>query len=49
MNMSAQQVNQMSMWQFFAMVDGMTGDDEKGLSIVEADELWDWLKAKDGN
>lgn len=49
MNMSPQQVNQMSMWQFFAMVDGMTNDEANGLSIAEADELWDWLKAKDGD
>jgi len=35
------------MWQFFAMVEDP--GDGKGLSSDEADELWEWMKAKDGN
>lgn len=35
----------MSMWQFFAMI--AEGGD--GLSEAEADDLWDWLKAKNGD
>lgn len=42
MNMSPQQVSAMSVWQFFAMVDGMA-DDGKGLSADEADVLWEWI------
>lgn len=49
MNMSPQDVNKMSMWQFFSMVNGMTDQDENALSVAEADEIWDWLRAKDGN
>lgn len=49
MNMSPQDVDRMSMWQFFAMVEGMTDKEEGALSVAEADEIWDWLKVKDGN
>lgn len=35
------------MWQFFAMLDD--DGDGKGLSDAEADDLWEWMKAKDGD
>jgi hypothetical protein len=46
LNLSPQQVDQMSMWQFFALVAGQI-DGGHSLSAGEADELWDWLKSKD--
>ena len=36
----------MSMWQFFAMIAAQI-DDGKSLSSAEADDIWEWLKAKD--
>lgn len=45
-----QQVNEMSMWQFMAAVDGYikanTPDDGK-MTEPEVDELWDWLQSKE--
>jgi hypothetical protein len=37
----------MSMWQFFAAVDGHVKDDDK-MSSAETDELWEWLQSKEG-
>jgi hypothetical protein len=48
MGYSPQQVNAMSMWQFTAAVDGYVkanGGEDK-MSSAEADELWNWLQAK---
>jgi hypothetical protein len=46
MGFTPQQVNEMSMWQFMAAVDGYveanTADD-RSLTTKEIDELWDWL------
>lgn len=47
MNLSPQQVDGMSMWQFFAMVDAMSDEGKGELTSAEADDLWDWLKTKD--
>ena len=46
MNMTPQQVDQMSMWQFFAMLDAMA-DDGDGLSAEEADDLWEFINRGD--
>jgi hypothetical protein len=46
LNLSPQQVDAMSMWQFFAMIVGQM-DDGNGLSSAEADDLWEWLKSKE--
>lgn len=47
MGFSPQQVNQMSMWQYFAAVNGYieanTPKDNAKLSASEVDELADWL------
>ena len=48
MNLSPQQVQAMSMWQFFAAVDGMTPN-EGGLTSAEADDLWKWMQKRDGD
>ena len=49
MGFSPQQVNQMSMWQYFAALNGFitanTPKDAKKLSGQEADELFAWLEA----
>jgi len=46
MGFTPQQVNEMSMWQFMAAVDGYveanTADDGS-LTTQEIDDLWDWL------
>ncbi len=41
--MTPQDIDRMSMWQFFAMVAGAM-DDGNSLSAAEADEIWDWLQ-----
>jgi len=34
----------MSVWQYFAILDSNSGDDDKNsLSEKEKDELWDWI------
>lgn len=41
-----QQVNEMSVWQFMAAVDGYVeanSTDDGSLSAKEIDDLWDWL------
>lgn len=47
MGYTPQQVNDMSLWQFMAAVDGYiaanTPENERGLSDKEKDELWNWL------
>lgn len=47
MGFSPQQVQRMSMWQYFAAMDGfMKANDPnagKKLSEQEADELWGWI------
>ncbi|MGY3607675.1 MULTISPECIES: hypothetical protein [unclassified Bradyrhizobium] len=42
--MTPQQINQMSMWQFWAMVAGAM-EESNSLSQAEADDIWEWLKA----
>ncbi|MCK1503861.1 hypothetical protein [Bradyrhizobium sp. 18] len=42
--MTPQQVDAMSMWQFFALVAGAS-EDSGALTAGEADELWEWLNA----
>lgn len=48
MGFSPQQVRAMSMFQYFAALDGVIKanslDDDKTLSEKEKDELWDWLE-----
>lgn len=50
MGYSPQQVNAMSMWQFYAAVDGFVKSRQSGgkLSDTEKDGLWDWLQTMDG-
>ncbi|MBB3944704.1 hypothetical protein GGQ73_000629 [Rhizobium skierniewicense] len=43
-----QQVNEMSVWQFMAMVDGYVeanSPDDGSLTAKEVDELWDFVQA----
>lgn len=51
MGFTPQQVDQMSMWQYLAAVEGYVKansvDDANGLSSREADELWEWMKNKE--
>lgn len=44
--MTPQQINAMSMWQFYAMLSGAT-EESNALTGEEADEIWEWLK-RDG-
>ncbi len=38
----------MSMWRFMVALDGWAEahcvDDDKGLSVEEADDLWEWVR-----
>lgn len=46
MGFTPQQVNDMSMWQFMAAVDGYieaNASDDVALTAKEVDELWSWL------
>ncbi len=47
MGFTPQQVNAMSMWQYFAALNGFidanTPEDKKKMSTEEAEELYDWL------
>ncbi|WP_275790562.1 hypothetical protein [Pararhizobium gei] len=46
MGFSPQQVRAMSMFQFFAALDGFEAfhnPDDKGLTAKEADELWEFI------
>lgn len=48
MGFTPQQVNEMSVWQFMAALDGYiaaNSPEDKGLTTKEADELWEWVKA----
>lgn len=54
MGYSPQQVDEMSMWQFFAAIDGYVkanggGGKEGALSDTEKDEIWDWMQARVGS
>ncbi len=42
LQLTPQQINAMSMWQFFAMLDGLA-DSGDGLTAQEADELWEFI------
>jgi hypothetical protein len=33
------------MWQFLAMISGQV--EASGLSVAEADDLWQWMQSKD--
>lgn len=50
MGYTPQQVNDMSMWQYLAAVEGYVRandpDASKELSAQEADDLWQWLQTK---
>lgn len=50
MGFTPQQVNDMSMWQFMAAVDGYikaNSTDEPGkLDGSEVDDIWEWLQGK---
>lgn len=49
MSFTPQQINEMSMWQFLAAVDGYVraqGGEDK-MSSKEADELYAWLQSKE--
>jgi hypothetical protein len=49
MGFTPQQVNEMSIWQFMAAVEGYakhhSPDGDKQLTSKEKDELWDWIEA----
>lgn len=49
MGFSPQQVRAMSMFQYFAALDGFmranSPDDQAALSDKEKDEIWDWLES----
>lgn len=53
MGFTPQQVNAMSMWQFFAALNGYveanSPKDGNRLSESEADDLFAWLEADNGN
>ncbi|QFT69603.1 hypothetical protein FIU93_22650 [Labrenzia sp. THAF35] len=50
MGFTPQQVNQMSMWQYMAALDGYiranSPDDQSRLSDKEADEIFAWMKER---
>jgi hypothetical protein len=50
MGFTPQDVNRMSVWQYMAAMEGYRQahdpDAAKELSGSEADELWEWLRAK---
>lgn len=47
MGFSPQQINAMSMFQYFAALDGFiaanSADEDKKLTQDEKDELWEWI------
>jgi len=48
MGFTPQQINDMSMWQYLAAVDGYVkanSSDDGALSDKERDELWDWISS----
>ncbi|MFC5584435.1 hypothetical protein ACFPOD_04875 [Nitratireductor kimnyeongensis] len=50
MGFTPQQVNEMSVWQYLAAVDGYMAahaGEQDGLSGSEVDELWEWMQEKD--
>jgi hypothetical protein len=53
MGFTPQQVDQMTVWQFFAAVDGFVkangGAADSTLSETEKDEIWDWMQARAGS
>lgn len=46
MGFTPQQVNAMSMWQFYAAADAHQREDGR-MSDTQADELFEWLKSKE--
>ena len=50
MGFSPQQVDAMSMWQYFSVLDGWNKandpDAGKSLSSAEVDDLWSWMEQK---
>ena len=49
MGFTPQQVNDMSLWQFMAAVDGYIEahtPDDGSLTTQEVDDVWQWLEAK---
>lgn len=46
MGFTPQHVDQMSVWQFFAALDGWleANTSGEGLSESEKDDLWDWMQ-----
>jgi hypothetical protein len=48
MGFSPQQINQMSVWQYMAALDGFNAandpEADKRLTQAEEDALWDWIK-----
>lgn len=47
MGFTPQQINDMSIWQFMAAVDGYVEakmPDDGGLTAKEVDELWEWVQ-----
>lgn len=54
MGFTPQQVDAMTVWQFFAAIDGYVkanggGGKEGALSDTEKDEIWDWMQARVGS
>ncbi|WP_162931517.1 hypothetical protein [Mesorhizobium sp. DCY119] len=49
MGFSPQQINEMSVWQFMAALEGFVkanSPDDGKLGGKEADELWEWMQSK---
>lgn len=53
MGFSPQQVDQMTLWQFFAAIDGYVkangGGQDTKLSETEKDDIWEWMQARAGS
>jgi hypothetical protein len=51
MGLSPQQIDAMSVWQYFALVDGWVKANDTGgggkLSESEKDEIWEWMQGKE--
>ena len=46
MGYSPDQMNRMSIWQYLAVLDGASAEDES-LTEAEKDDLFEWLQSKD--
>lgn len=50
MGFTPAQVNEMSMWQFMAAIEGyakVNNPEDDSISDQEVDEIWEWMKSKE--